>query len=345
MRRWLPLSLTTALSPSLPVLLFGWSLVEGLGAVLVIPAIAALVAANYEGRQRALAYSVIGATAGIAIALGRLIGGWVTTTFTWRYVFVGEVVMVILILLARKQMTSETRIENPPKLDLVGAALSALGLGLIVLGVLKSSTWGWLLPKGALTIAGHEIAPLGFSVVPFMILGGLALLWAFFSWEDRRERLASTPSATARSSGSGFAGLSHGIALRTRQEASMIAVAQFISLPLLIFSSLLIARALIPGWMQSFSLLNPVEWAVRAARGEALPGTDWAEMGTFLLLLVGFVGANNGVRDGELPVVPADTLRCGRDFASLDNQTHTAHARRSTVEASPHPYGIEMVRS
>ncbi len=86
----------------------------------------------------------------------------------------------------------------------------------------------------------------------------------------------------------GFAGLSHGIALLTRQEASMIAVAQFISLPLLFFSSLLIARDLIPGWMQSLSLLNPVEWAVRAARGEALPGTDWGEMGAFLLLLVGF---------------------------------------------------------
>ena len=69
----------------------------------------------------------------------------------------------------------------------------------------------------------------------------------------------------------------------------MIAVAQFISLPLLFFSSLLIARTLIPGWMQTFSLLNPVEWAVRAGRGEAPPGTDLAEVGAILLLLVGFL--------------------------------------------------------
>ena len=89
----------------------------------------------------------------------------------------------------------------------------------------------------------------------------------------------------------GFAGLSHGIALLTRQEASMIAIAQFISLPLLFFSSLLIARNLIPGWMQDFSLLNPVEWAVRAARGEALPGTAWDEIGAFLGLLVVFTAA------------------------------------------------------
>jgi ABC-2 type transport system permease protein len=86
----------------------------------------------------------------------------------------------------------------------------------------------------------------------------------------------------------GFAGLSHGIALLTRQEASMIAVAQFIGLPLLFFSSLLIARDLIPGWMRTLSLLNPVEWGVRAARGEALPGTDWGEMGAFVALLVAF---------------------------------------------------------
>jgi ABC-2 type transport system permease protein len=92
----------------------------------------------------------------------------------------------------------------------------------------------------------------------------------------------------------GFSGLSHGVALRTRQEASMIAVAQFIGLPLLFFSSLLIARALIPGWMQDLSLLNPVEWAVRAARGEALPGTSWSEMGAFMLLLVAFAAATTG---------------------------------------------------
>src|SRR4029079_11409338 len=72
-------SLTTALSPNLTVLLLGWSLVEGLGAVLVIPAIAALIAANYEGKDRALAYGIVGGIAAAAIAAGPLIGGVVTT--------------------------------------------------------------------------------------------------------------------------------------------------------------------------------------------------------------------------------------------------------------------------
>src|SRR5215471_6124020 len=97
-------SAITSISPNLAVLLFGWSLIEGLGAVLVIPAIAALTAANYEGKDRAFAYGIIGGVAGAAVAVGPVIGGWVTTTFTWRLVFAGEVVVVLIVLLFRKRI-------------------------------------------------------------------------------------------------------------------------------------------------------------------------------------------------------------------------------------------------
>ena len=181
-------SLTTALSPNLAVLLLGWSLVEGLGAVLVMPAVAALIAANYEGRDRAIAYAIMGGVAASAVAAGPLIGGWVTTTFSWRLVFAGETVAVIGILLLRHRMKQSPRPADPPHLDPVGAALSAMGLSLIVFAVLMSSSWGWIQPRGALAIAGVAITPLGFSAVPFLILGGLGLLWAFASWTERRER-------------------------------------------------------------------------------------------------------------------------------------------------------------
>ena len=182
-------SFTTALSPNLGVLLIGWSLIEGLGAVLVVPAIAALIAANYEGKERALAYGLIGGVAAAAVAVGPIIGGWVTTNFTWRYVFVGEVVIVAVILLMRKRMKQSPVPENPPGLDVVGAALSASGFFLIVLAILQSSSWGWLQPKGALTINGTEITPFGFSVVPFLILLGFGLLATLSWWVERRERL------------------------------------------------------------------------------------------------------------------------------------------------------------
>ena len=182
-------SLTTALSPNLAVLLIGWSGIEGFGAVLVIPAIAALTAASYEGKERALAYALLGGVSAVAVAAGPLIGGWVTTEFTWRYVFAAETVVVIFILLFRGRIPQAAGAVRRPRLDLGGVALSASGLGLIVFAVLRSSVWGFVQPRTPPTIDGTEITPLGFSPVPFLVLGGLALLGAFVVWEQRRARL------------------------------------------------------------------------------------------------------------------------------------------------------------
>jgi EmrB/QacA subfamily drug resistance transporter len=180
-------SLTTAFSPNLGVLLVGWSGIEGIGAALVMPAIVSLIAVTYSGKQRALAFGIVGGVAGAAIAAGPLIGGWVTTELSWRYVFAGETVVVMVILLLRRRLPTPPRLARPPRLDVVGVVISALGLGLVVFGILKSSEWGLIDPRGALTIGGEEITPFGFSVVPFLILAGLACLGGFVLWEERRE--------------------------------------------------------------------------------------------------------------------------------------------------------------
>ena len=172
-------SLTTALSQSLPMLLFGWSLLEGLGAVLIMPAIVALVAANFGKPARPRAYGLIMAAGAIAAALGPLIGGFFTTYFSWRYVFVGEVLIVgVILVLARR--VNDTPAQEGAKLDLFGTLLSALGLGLIVFGILKSGTWGVVQPKPE--------APqwLGLSPVIWLILGGLVVLALFLRWETLR---------------------------------------------------------------------------------------------------------------------------------------------------------------
>jgi len=181
-------SLTTALSPSLGVLLVGWSGIEGIGAALVMPAIVSLIAVTYSGKQRALAFGIVGGVAGAAIAAGPLIGGWVTTELSWRYVFAGETVIVTVILLLRRRLPAPPALERRPRLDVVGVLISATGLGLVVYGILKSSQWGLVEPRGALTIGGEEITPFGFSVVPFLVLGGFACLAGFVIWEERRER-------------------------------------------------------------------------------------------------------------------------------------------------------------
>jgi MFS family permease len=105
-------SLTTAISPNLTVLLIGWSLIEGLGAAMVVPAIVSLIAATYTGKQRALAFGIVGGVAGAAIAAGPLIGGWVTTELTWRYVFAAETVIVTVIVLLRRRLVSSVSVSS-----------------------------------------------------------------------------------------------------------------------------------------------------------------------------------------------------------------------------------------
>lgn len=170
-------SLTTALAPSLTVLLVGWSFVEGFGAILVIPTIAALTAVSYSGRQRALAYGILGGVSGASAALGPLIGGWMTTNFTWRLVFAGETVVVLGVMLFMR-MIPKTE-GRSGKLDMAGVVLSAAGLGLAVFGILRSSQWGWITPS-----VSAPVTPLGLSPVFWFIVLGLVLLGIFVRHEQ-----------------------------------------------------------------------------------------------------------------------------------------------------------------
>jgi MFS family permease len=179
-------SFTTSLATSLPVLLFGWSFLEGVGAALILPAIVALVATNFPVQRRPAAYGMVAAAGAIAVAVGPLIGGFCTTYFSWRWVFAGEVVIVIgILILARK--IADAPVETRPKLDLVGAALSALGLGLLVFGILRSSEWGWIQPKPDGPSWG------GISPTVWLMLAGLLVLWIFFRWEARLESRGKEP--------------------------------------------------------------------------------------------------------------------------------------------------------
>ena len=171
-------SLITALAPNLGVLFLGWSFLEGIGAALILPAIVALVASNFQQADRPRAYGLVASAGAIAVAAGPLIGGLFTTYWSWRYVFVGEVIIAGFILLRTRRITDAE--PEDAKLDLVGTSLSATGLGVIVYGILRAGTWGFVIPKPG--------APewLGLSPVIWLVLAGGRVLMLFLGWERRR---------------------------------------------------------------------------------------------------------------------------------------------------------------
>ena len=188
-------SFVTGLAPNLAILLLGWSLLEGIGAALIMPAIVSLVASNFPPERRPAAYGLVAAAGAMAVAVGPLLGGAVTTFASWRYVFFGEVVVVVLILLVLRKVQ-----DGPPqraRLDLASSALSVIGLGMVVYGVLRSSEWGWVRAEPD----GPEL--IGMSPVIWLVIGGMLVLYLFlrrqhFLTDRGREALVDPELLTNR---------------------------------------------------------------------------------------------------------------------------------------------------
>ena len=170
-------SFVTGIAPTLPILLLGWSVLEGIGAALILPAIVALIAGNFPTPDRPRIYGLIAASGAVAVAVGPLLGGATTTYGSWRWVFFGEVAVVAIILLLSRRI-QDAPVTGGSRLDLVGTLLSVVGLGTAVFGVLRTSEWGWITPKPGAP------ALVGISLSFWSILLGLAVVWLFILWQN-----------------------------------------------------------------------------------------------------------------------------------------------------------------
>ena len=186
-------SLITSFAPNVAWIIFGNAIVEGVGAALMMPATSALLINNYRGKDRALAFAIWGAVAASAAAIGPILGGYLTTHYSWRWAFRINLIVVALLLYGSKYVIEAREKINKIELDGIGIALSSTGLIAIVYGFIESSTYGWWVSKVPYSIFGHSATPFNVSVAPVAIGIGLALLTTFVWHEYRHEAKGHIP--------------------------------------------------------------------------------------------------------------------------------------------------------
>ena len=149
-------ALAMTLTQSLTTVLVFWAVIGGLGASLLLPAMQSLVHGNFTGAAQKRTYALVGASAAIAAAIGPLLGGFVTTYLSWRVGF-GLEVVIIAVVLSQIRLVNDVPYTGPRKVDLVGAVLSVVGMGGVVLGILVwqegGAYVGLIIAIGAVTLA------------------------------------------------------------------------------------------------------------------------------------------------------------------------------------------------
>jgi MFS family permease len=162
-------------------LLIGWSVIEGIGAAMMLPATIALIVSNFEGKERGVAFGVWGATAGFSAAIGPLLGGYFTTYANWSWAFLINVFVVAVLILFSGNIADISKKQPEIKIEYLSVALSALGLSAITYGLIEASTYGWWAAKEAWQTPFGQTIDLagGLSITPYALAFGLFLLVLF----------------------------------------------------------------------------------------------------------------------------------------------------------------------
>lgn len=180
-------SVLASQSSSQPQLFMSVALIEATGAAMMLPSTAALILNEYRGKDRAIAFGMFGAVAGAAATIGPLLGGYLTTNYSWRWNYLINPIVVV-VLLGGSIILRESREKIPHRPDALSVLLSALGLGSIVYGIIESSTYGWIQAKAPYEIFSHTYALGGTSISIIALYVGFVLLLGFL-WRQERLQL------------------------------------------------------------------------------------------------------------------------------------------------------------
>ncbi|MCM3779727.1 DHA2 family efflux MFS transporter permease subunit [Microbacterium hydrocarbonoxydans] len=162
-------------------------LAQGVGGAMILPTTLSIINATFRGRERGIAFAVWGSTIGGMAAVGPLLGGWLTTEFSWRWAFGINIPLGALIVIGVLLTVAETRSDRTDRIDVVGAVLSVVTMGSLVFGLIEGRTYGWWLVDERPRI-GDWTWPLDLSPIPFAFALALIGLVAFILWGVRRER-------------------------------------------------------------------------------------------------------------------------------------------------------------
>lgn len=185
-------SFITSISHSLGMMLAGEAFIEGVGAALMMPATASLLVSNYAGRDRAIAFGVWGGIAAASSAIGPILGGWLTSSYSWRWAFRINIFVAIVLLIGAVFIVEGRDSVEKAELDFLGVLLSAFGLLSFVYGIIQSSTYGWWTGTKDFAVFGH-VLPFGLSPTPYALVLGILLLVAFGWWQYNAENHGHTP--------------------------------------------------------------------------------------------------------------------------------------------------------
>ncbi|SFL15155.1 MFS transporter [Geodermatophilus ruber] len=193
-------ALLAAFAQGLPVLLIGYSLLEGIGSALLIPPIYILITVLFDDvPTRARYFGVVSAAAGIGAASGPLIGGLITSYVSWRASFLLQVLVVAWIAFLARRISDPPRSAQRPRLDWLGAVLSAAGLFFVVFGVLQSGGYGWFRATRDYAVGGTVLIREGGISPVWLFVGiGAVFLAAFFVHVRARERRGGDPLVSVR---------------------------------------------------------------------------------------------------------------------------------------------------
>ncbi len=179
-------SLIASLSQSVVQLFIGESLIEGIGAAMMLPATLSIISATFKGRERGVAFAVWGSVAGGAGALGPWIGGILTTDYSWRWAFRVNVVIAPLAILAGMFFVHESKDDNAKGLDPAGVTAITVGLLALVFGIIEAARYGWWKPIGDQSIGGWKWPLDSVSIVPVSLLIAVVVLGLFVRLELSR---------------------------------------------------------------------------------------------------------------------------------------------------------------